>query len=204
MLLVPRDGAPPDAEDVKEVVVEGLGPALLLRGVGPPAGEAGGAGAIPFQESLIDAGSRSLSFQQAQHREYAAQNRERLSSIAPAKRHVRRASKLARSPSVERDSSSVRVVSSPCSAAWRTMSMMAPAYWVARPEPVSCRAIAWVSITKSCYHGCSGCRSLSPKRSCMTQAGDGAPRSRSVRGRQHRTGEIRFRTRDAARGTSLL
>ncbi len=35
-------------------------------------------GRIPFQESLIDAGSRSLSFQQAQHREYAAQNRERL------------------------------------------------------------------------------------------------------------------------------
>ena len=33
---------------------------------------------IPFQESLIDAGSRSLSFQQAQHREYAAQNRERV------------------------------------------------------------------------------------------------------------------------------
>lgn len=173
------------------------GSRLLLRGVGAPAGEAGGAGADPVP-------GKPHRRWQPQHREYAAQNRERLSSIAPAKRHVRRASKLARSPSVERDSSSVRVVSSPCSAAWRTMSMMAPAYWVARPEPVSCRAIAWVSITKSCYHGCSGCRSLSPKRSCMTQAGDGAPRSRSVRGRQHRTGEIRFRTRDAARGTSLL
>ena len=51
VLLVPGDGAALDAEDLKERVVEALRLALLVRGVGPFAGEFGGAGAdlIPGQ-----------------------------------------------------------------------------------------------------------------------------------------------------------
>ena len=44
-LLVPGDGAALDAEDLEERIVEALGLALLVRGVGPLAGEVAGAGA---------------------------------------------------------------------------------------------------------------------------------------------------------------
>ena len=42
VFFVPRNGAPPDAEDLEEVVVEALGLALLVRGVGPLAGKGSG------------------------------------------------------------------------------------------------------------------------------------------------------------------
>ena len=45
VLLVPGDGTALDAEDLEERVVEALGLALLVRGVGPLAGEVAGAGA---------------------------------------------------------------------------------------------------------------------------------------------------------------
>ena len=78
-LFVAGDGALPDAEDVEELVVEALGFALLVRGVGPFARERGGSSPdlVPG-EPHRRVGSWYWLLHQAQHREYVARDGERL------------------------------------------------------------------------------------------------------------------------------
>ncbi len=94
--------------------------------------------------------------QQAQHREYTAEDRERLGeyriSEAPCQTGLE-------AREIDLCGAGFQFGArrmSPWSAAWRTASGIASACSAVRPAPVSCRAIAWVSNTESFYHGGSG------------------------------------------------